>query len=128
MRIAYLKERASYETTLKDIIIGKQEFRNKKYFEDILLENIKQIQDFRLDEYTLIYETELKTVIIKSPNELINNYINLYNQKHSQLFVLQYLYTNIQKFRSSNFLIDGFNLKYMISKIDNIKGISFYHH
>ena len=125
LRIAYLKERASYETTLKDIIIGKQEFRNKKYFEDILLENIKQIQDFRLDEYTLIYETELKNSNNKISNELINNYINLYNQKHSQLFVLQYLYTNIQKFRSSNFLIDEFNLKYMISKIDNIKGISF---
>lgn len=125
LKIAYLKEKSSYETTLKDIIIGKEEFRNKKYFEDILLSNIKLVQDFKLDDYTLTYENESKNSNNKISNDFVNNYIDLHNQKHTQLFILQYLYTNIQKFRSSNFLIDEFNLKYMINKIDNIRGISF---
>ena len=57
--------------------------------------------------------------------EFIDNYIEIYNQKHTQLFILQYLYSNIKKFRASNFFIDEFNLKYIINKIDSLKGISF---
>jgi MscS family membrane protein len=125
LRVAYLKEKSAYETTLKDIIIGKEEFRNKKYFEDTLLDNIKLIQNFKLDDYTSTYENESKNNGNKVSSDFVNNYIDLYNQKHTQLFVLQYLYTNMQKIRTSNFFIDEFNLKYMINKIDNIRGISF---
>jgi MscS family membrane protein len=124
LRVAYLKERAAYENTLKEIILAKQEFKNKQYFQELLQNNIKSIQDFKLDEYTLIYETESKNTS-KVSTEFTENYIAFYNQKHTQLFILQYLYSNIQKFRASNFLIDEFNLKYMINTIDNIKGISF---
>jgi MscS family membrane protein len=124
LRVAYLKERAAYENTLKEIILAKQEFKNKQYFQELLQNNIKSIQDFKLDEYTLIYETESKSTS-KVSTEFTENYIAFYNQKHTQLFILQYLYSNIQKFRASNFLIDEFNLKYMINTIDNIKGISF---
>ena len=125
LRIAFLREKSFYENTLKDIILAKKEFKNKKYFEEILLNNIRLIQDFKLDDYTLIYENELKNNSNKVSNDFIDNYIELYNQKHTQLFVLQYLYANMQKFRSSNFFIDEFNLKYMINKIDSLKGISF---
>lgn len=125
LRIAFLREKSFYENTLKDIILAKKEFKNKKYFEEILLNNIRLIQDFKLDDYTLIYGNELKNNSNKVSNDFIDNYIELYNQKHTQLFVLQYLYANMQKFRSSNFFIDEFNLKYMINKIDSLKGISF---
>ena len=125
LRIAFLREKSFYENTLKDIILAKKEFKIKKYFEEILLNNIRLIQDFKLDDYTLIYENELKNNSNKVSNDFIDNYIELYNQKHTQLFVLQYLYANMQKFRSSNFFIDEFNLKYMINKIDSLKGISF---
>ena len=124
LRVAYLSEKAAYENTLKDIILAKQEFRNKQYFEDILKNNIKLIQSFKLDEYSLIYDVESKSTN-KVSIEFTSNYIELYNQKHTQLFVLQYLYSNMQKFRASNFLIDEFNLKYLINKIDNLKGVSF---
>jgi len=124
LRVAYLKERAAYENTLKEIILAKQEFKNKQYFQELLQNNIKSIQDFKLDEYTLIYETESKNTS-KVSTEFTENYIAFYNQKHTQLFILQYLYSNIQKFRASNFLIDEFNLKYMINQIDNLKGVSF---
>lgn len=125
LRIAYLREKSFYENTLKEIILAKREFKNKKYFEGILLNNIRLIQDFKLDDYTSIYESELKNNNNKVSNDFIDNYIELYNQKHTQLFVLQYLYANMEKFRSSNFFIDEFNLKYMINKIDSLQGISF---
>ena len=126
IKLEFLKEKATYETTLKNIIIGKQEFKNKKYFEELLDTNIKFIQTFNLDEYKSLYDSELKNVNTnKVSSDLVDNYIELYNQKHTQLFVLQYLYSNIQKFRASNFFIDEFNLKYFMNKIDNIKGISF---
>ena len=124
LRVAYLSEKAAYENTLKDIILAKQEFRNKQYFEDLLKNNIRLIQNFKLDEYSLIYDVESKSTN-KVSIEFTSNYIELYNQKHTQLFVLQYLYSNMQKFRASNFLIDEFNLKYLINKIDNLKGVSF---
>ena len=124
LKVAFLEEKASYENTLKDIIIGKQEFKNKKYFDELLQNNIQKIQDFKLSDYTLLYNNELKSDN-KISTEFVDNYIELYNQKHTQLFVLQYLRSNIQKFRASNFFIDEFNLKYMINKIDNIKSISY---
>ena len=125
LKVAYLDEKSYYENTLKDIIIGKQEFKNKKYFEEILQNNINKIQKFKLDPYTLIYNNELKNDS-KVSTEFIDSYIELYNQKHTQLFVLQYLYANMQKIRASNFFIDEFNLKYIINKIDNIKSISYF--
>ena len=124
LKVAYLKEKAFYENTLKEIIIAKQEFRNKQYFDVLLQNNINFIQDFNLVEYTVLYQTESKNQN-KISVEYTNNYIELYNQKHTQLFALQYLYANIQKIRSSNFFIDEFNLKYLIDKIDNVNGISF---
>ena len=124
LKMAFLNEKLFFESTLKEIIIGKQEFKNKQFFEDLLKNNIQLIQDFKLDEYTSIYEAE-STNPNKISTEFISNYIEFYNQKHTQLFVLQYLYSNLQKIRSSNFLIDEFNLKYMINKIDDSKGVSF---
>ena len=125
LKVNLLEEKAYYENTLKEIIIGKQEFKNKKYFEELLQKNIQKIQDFKLSDYTLLYNNELKNDN-KISKEFVDNYVELYNQKHTQLFVLQYLYSNIQKFRASNFFIDEFNLKYMINKIDNIKAISYF--
>lgn len=125
LKIAFLKEKYNYETTLKDIILGKREFKNKRYFQELLQKNLEKLNEFKLDEYSLIYENEVKNKESKISEEYIDNYIQLYNQKHTQQFVLQYLYSNIQKFRASNFLIDEFNLKYLMNKIDNLNGISF---
>uniref|UniRef100_UPI0040485FF7 mechanosensitive ion channel family protein n=1 Tax=Aliarcobacter sp. TaxID=2321116 RepID=UPI0040485FF7 len=125
LKVALLTEKAAYEETLRKIILAKQEFKNKVYFEEILLDNIKLIQNFKLDNYTTLYDSEVKNLNNKISTEFVNNYTELYNQKHSQLFVLQYLYSNIQKFRASNFFIDEFNLQYIINTVDNIKGISF---
>lgn len=125
LKIAFLNEKYDYETTLKEIILGKREFKNKKYFQELLQKNLEKLNEFKLDEYTLLYENEVKNKESKISEEYVDNYIQLYNQKHTQQFILQYLNSNIQKFRASNFLIDEFNLKYLMNKIDNLNGISF---
>ena len=40
LKIAFLKEKYNYETTLKDIILGKREFKNKRYFQELLQKNL----------------------------------------------------------------------------------------
>ncbi|MDD2896164.1 MAG: mechanosensitive ion channel [Aliarcobacter sp.] len=124
LKIATINERVIYEKTLRDLIQAKEEFRDITYYQEILLKSINAIKNFNMDEYTTLYEEELK-YNNKISTEYTDNYIELYNQKNTQLFILQYLYNNIQKFRSSNFFIDEFNLQYIISKIDTIKWISF---
>ncbi|MDD2888130.1 MAG: mechanosensitive ion channel family protein [Aliarcobacter sp.] len=124
LKIATINQRVIYEKTLRDIIQAKEEFRDIAYYQEIILKSINTIKNFNLDDYSSIYEEELKNSN-KVSIEYIDNYIELYNQKNTQLFILQYLYNNIQKFRSSNFFIDEFNLQYIINKIDTIKGISF---
>lgn len=124
LKIATINQRVIYEKTLRDIIQAKEEFRDIAYYQEIILKSINTIKNFNLDDYSSIYEEELKNNN-KVSTEYIDNYIELYNQKNTQLFILQYLYNNIQKFRSSNFFIDEFNLQYIINKIDTIKGISF---
>ena len=124
LKIATINQKIIYEKTLRDLIQAKAEFRDIAYYQEILLKNINTIKNFNIDEYTVLYEEELK-YNNKISIEYIDNYIELYNQKNTQLFILQYLYTNIHKFRSSNFFIDEFNLQYIINKIDTIKGISF---
>ena len=100
LKIAFLKEKYNYETTLKDIILGKREFKNKRYFQELLQKNLEKLNEFKLDEYSLIYENEVKNKESKISEEYIDNYIQLYNQKHTQQFVLQYLSSNIQNFRA----------------------------
>lgn len=124
LKIATINQRVIYEKTLRDLIQAKEEFRDVAYYQQIILKSINAIKNFNLDDYSSIYEEELKNSN-KVSTEYIDNYIELYNQKNTQLFILQYLYNNIQKFRSSNFFIDEFNLQYIINKIDTIKGISF---
>lgn len=124
LKIATINQRVIYEKTLRDLIQAKEEFRDVAYYQQIILKSINAIKNFNLDDYSSIYEEELKNSN-KVSTEFIDNYIELYNQKNTQLFILQYLYNNIQKFRSSNFFIDEFNLQYIINKIDTIKGISF---
>lgn len=124
LKIATINQRVIYEKTLRDLIQAKEEFRDVAYYQQIILKSINSIKNFNLDDYSSIYEEELKNSN-KVSTEYIDNYIELYNQKNTQLFILQYLYNNIQKFRSSNFFIDEFNLQYIINKIDTIKGISF---
>jgi MscS family membrane protein len=124
LKLLYYKQLKSYDNTLKQIIIAKEEYKDKKYFVKLLEDNKKLIEESNIDSYTPLYEQEKKNDN-KVSNELVDNYIELYNQSNTQTFVLQYLLENMSKYRQTNFFLDEFNLQYLVSKIDSIKGISF---
>lgn len=118
-----LKQEALYNSTLKDLIEAKKSFKDKNYFVDVLDKNIDFLQSNSFEQFHSIYEQE-KNNDNKLSNELKENYIAFVNQYIQQLFTLKYLKENISLFRSTNFFIDNFNIKYVISLIDNIPFIS----
>jgi len=124
VKVLGIKEKLLYEQTLKNIVIAKQEFKDKQYFETILTQTIKTLNESKIESYTKLYESESKVdnTISKAFSK---NYVETYNQNHTQLFVLQYLKDNISKFRKTNFFIDEFNLQYLVKQIDSVKGISY---
>jgi MscS family membrane protein len=127
--ILLIKDKRVYENTLKRIIIAKEEYREKKFFATLLQHSIQTIDNTVLDKYKSIYETESANAQAREDNnsisqDFVKNYIALYNQKYTQVFILQYLVENISKFRNTNFFIDEFNLQYFVKKIDSIDTIS----
>lgn len=127
LKLIYLKQEDSFQNTLKLIIEAKQDYKDKKYFVKIINENINFIKNNKLESYDE-YNSEAK----KSPNniseDLVSNFEKVYDQTNTQLYVLEYLLNNMDKYRQLNFLsffIDEFNLQYLINKLDNVKGISF---
>lgn len=119
-----LKQEYRYEQTLRNIVIAKQEYKDKKYLENLLKNNIKYLQTSFYEKYTSIYEAESKN---KSSISLAftQNYIELYNQTHLQTFVLNYLLENMSLYRNTNFFIDEFNLQYLVNQIDSFYGVAF---
>jgi MscS family membrane protein len=120
----YLKQEYQYEQTLKNIVLAKQEYKDKKYFETILKNNLTYLENSPVSTYSKTYEVESKNKNTIS-NAFSENYIELYNQNHIQTFVLEYLLGNMSSFRKTNFFIDEFNLQYLVNKIDSIYGVSF---
>ena len=130
VRVLWIQNKQLYENMLKQIIIAKQEYREKKYFITLLDKTLQTIQNTSLEPYTALYEKESSNVTPKDETnyiskDFIQNYIDLYNQKHTQTFILQYLLENIPKFRKTNFFIDEFDLHYFIKKIDSLESLSF---
>ena len=130
IKVLFIEEKRLYENTLKQIIVGKEEYRRKEYFVNLLQNSIQAIDNNVLDKYKDLYKTESANTQPKDENnyiakDFIENYIDLYNQKYTQVFILQYLLENISKFRKTNFFIDELNLQYFVKKIDSIKEIKF---
>lgn len=124
VKVIYLKEKVLYEKTLRDIIIAKQEFKDIQFIENLLKKSITILENSDIVKYEKQYKSEsnVENTISKAFSK---NYINAYNQNHSQIFVLKYLLDNIAQYRKTNFFIDEFNLQYLVNQIDSIKGIDF---
>ena len=122
----YLKQKYDYELTLKNISQAKLEYKDKKYFENLIKSNLKSLEKSQqlLDKNILTYEKESKNKNTVS-DTFSENYVELHNQTHVQAFVLEHLLDNMSSFRKTNFFIDEFNLQYLVNKIDSIYGISF---
>ena len=124
VQLLILKQQASYENTLKNIIKGKQTFKDKEYFIKLLNNNIIELNKEILLPYTKTYENEkIKENIVSK--QYTKNYIELQKQTNTQSFVLKYLLEHMYLYRQTNFFIDEFNLAYLISTIDSISFISY---
>ena len=124
IKLQFLVNKRTFENVLIQIVLAKQEYKNKEYFENLLLDNINALDMNFLDSYTKLYEDELKSnnTISKA---FTSNYQDLSYQNQNQFFILNYLYNNVSKYRKTNFFIDEFNLQYFVKTIDSIRGISF---
>ncbi len=122
----YLKQKYDFELTLKNISLAKLEYKDKKYFENLIKSNLKNLEKTQvlLDKNVSTYEKELKNKNTIS-DAFSKNYIELHNQTYIQTFVFEHLLDNMSSFRKSNFFIDEFNLQYFVNKIDSVYGISF---
>ncbi len=124
VQLLILKQQASYENTLKNIIKGKQTFKDKEYFIKLLNNNIIELNKEILLPYTKTYENEkIKENIVSK--QYTKNYIELQKQTNTQSFVLKYLLEHMYLYRQTNFFIDEFNLAYLMSTIDSISFISY---
>ncbi len=124
LKLFKLNDKKMFSQTLEEIVTAKKEYKDKQYFIDLLNKNIDSINSLDISNYTAIYNSEIanKNNISKA---FTKNYIQLYNQIHTELYILGYLKENISKFRNTNFFIDEFNLQYFVNKIDSLPGISF---
>ncbi len=122
LKLITLQEQLLYQHTLKDIIIAKRQYRSKKYFQNILNVAIKKIKEDSIESFTSLYEKEKKS---SNPVAIAfkKNYKELYEQQFTYFFILRNLLEDIPKFRSENFLIDRFGIKYFVDKINNTKGV-----
>lgn len=124
IKVLFLNEKKLFETTLEKIKVAKSEFKDKKYFNDLLNSTLEKLNDSKIKDFQKIYldERESSNKISKA---LVENYLEAYNQHSKNLYILEYLSNNISSFRKTNFFIDEFNLQYLVKKIDSIEGISF---
>ena len=119
-----LKQEYQYKQTLKEIILAKKEYKDKKYIQKLLNTNLEELKKSLVYSYEELYKEESNNKNSIS-SAFSTNYIELYNQNHLQTFVLEYLLENMSLYRQTNFIIDEFNLQYLVNKIDSIYGISF---
>lgn len=117
VEIEILKLNKEFELTLIDITNAINDYKEKKYFEDLITKNLEHVKSVNLDKYTKIY-LENKDIDSNISKAFSENYTNLYNLINKQTFALNYLQNNINTFRKSNFFIDEFNLQYIIKKVD----------
>ena len=124
LQLLIFKQKISYENTLKNIIKGKQTFKDKEYFFKLLQNNIKKLTKEVFSIYVKEYENEKNKENIVS-KQYTKTYIELQKQTNTQAFVLKYLLEHMYLYRQTNFFIDEFNLTYLITSIDSISFISY---
>ncbi|PLY07802.1 MAG: hypothetical protein C0625_04345 [Arcobacter sp.] len=123
IKLLLLQNKRMFENTLIDIIYAKESFKDKKFFINILSNNIQLLEKNSYSKYKDFYTDEL-TKENKISKEFVKNYEKLEEENDQQLFTLKYLLENISLYRKTNFFIDEFNLQYIVKQIDSLPIIS----
>ncbi|MGB5867727.1 MAG: mechanosensitive ion channel family protein, partial [Arcobacteraceae bacterium] len=126
IKISVLENNKNFAQTINAIIDAKNSFKNKKYFISLLDGAIVELEKIDLSEFhkTASEISELKDPISK---DFKNSLVLLEGQIKANLLVLNYLKSNMNQYRPSNFILDELSLKYVIEKIDShsyIKNVS----
>jgi MscS family membrane protein len=124
VKLILLQDERNFNNTLIDIIYAKMSFKDKNFFENIISNNIKLLENNSSKKFEDFYKDEL-TKDNKISNEFVLNYERLTEQNDQQLFTLKFLQNNINLFRKTNFFIDKFNIQSFVNFIDSRKEISY---
>ena len=126
LKISILENTKMFAQTINSIINGKNSFKDKKYFISLIE---KQIEELNKIDLKLFEKTYNQIILLEDPLsiEYQNSFSQLEAQIKANLLIFNYLKSNINKYRPSNFILDDLSLKYIIKKIDDnvyIKNIS----
>lgn len=102
IKVLYLQELRFFYNTLKEIVDAKKAFKEKRYFIDVINNNIDMLEKNSPDEFKTFYESEKEKENPVS-KDLVSNYLEFLDQHSRQLFILKYLKENLTSFRTTNF-------------------------
>ena len=110
--------------TIQSIINGKNSYKDKKYFLQLLSSQLERLKDFDVKKYA-----EINKQVKNNSDELSivvkGNYKDLLIQIEAQLLIYEYLKENMNEYRANNFILDDLSLKFIINSINNLPGISY---
>ncbi len=118
LKIAILENKKNYAQIINSIINGKNSFKDRKYFITLFDKAIEALNKIDLTQY------KKSALLISANQDTISNdfktaLTTLDDQIKAYMFVFNYLKSNIQEYRPSNFILDELSLKYIIKKIDS---------
>jgi len=113
-----------YFVAIENIINGKNSFKDKKYFDQLIRVELNRLENFNLTNYKYIYK-QTKTNSDNISLAFNVKYEELQEQIEAYLIIFEYLTSNMNEYRSSNFILDDLSLKYFINTINDIPGISY---
>jgi len=126
LKIIILENKRNFANTINAIIDGKNSFKDRKYYINLLDSAIKELNDINLGRYK-----KTASQVSFQNDSLTNDFINaldtLETQTKANLLIFNYLKSNMKEYRPSNLILDELSLKYIIDKIDShsyIKNIS----
>lgn len=125
LKISILNNRKFFADTINSIIDGKNSFKDKKFFVSLLNTQIQRLKKIDIKPFQDTYN-EVSIQNDPVSNAFKESFLTLKNQIKAHLLVYNYLKTNMNEYRPSNFILDDLSLKYVIKKIDSNEHIKHF--
>ncbi len=122
IKLKILENKKYFADTINSIIEGKDSFKDKKYFINLLDTQSKRLEKIDLNDLEKTYN-EIINHKDSISVEFKDSFLILSNQIVANKIIYNYLKTNMSEYRPSNFILDELSLKYIIKKIDTNKYI-----
>ncbi|MFV0562966.1 mechanosensitive ion channel family protein [Malaciobacter mytili] len=122
LKVKILENKKYFADTINSIIDGKNSFKDKKYFIHLLDAQLKRLKRIDLSGFEKTYN-EVITQEDPIVSAFRDSFLVLSNQIKANKLIYNYLKTNMNEYRPSNFILDELSLKYVIKKIDTNKYI-----